>query len=67
MQATSSGGQKMANAEVVRSPNWSTYNMPARNSEAACTIEPGSGGMHESGRPIAAPARIRSPANRQIR
>lgn len=57
----------MANIEGVSNPNWNDYDVPPRTLDAARTPESGSGGKLNSGIPLAAPARMKPRANRQIR
>ena len=57
----------MANVESISNANWNTYNGPPRTLDTARTTEAGSGGKLNSGRRAAAPARMKRPANGQIR
>lgn len=57
----------MANVESLTNASWNSYNAPPRTLDTARTTESGSGGKLNSGRPAAAPARMKRPANGQIR
>lgn len=57
----------MANVESISNASWNSYNAPPRTLDTARTTESGSGGKLNSGRPAAAPARMKRPANGQIR
>lgn len=66
MQTTLNDEQNMANVEGVRTPNWNTCNVPPRTLDAAHPAESGFGGKLDSGNSLAAPARMKPPADRQI-
>ncbi len=63
MQTTLTGGQNMANADGIPSPNWSTYNMPPRTLDTPRATESGVVGKLDSGTPVAALLRLKPPAN----
>ena len=67
MQTTMNGGQSVANVEGVPSPNWSTYDLPPRTLDETRTPESSAGGKLNSGISEAAAARMKPPADSQIR
>lgn len=68
MQTTMNDEQNtsMADVEGLRTPTWNTSSMPPRTLDAARTPESGSGGKFKTRIPLAALARMKPPADRQI-